>query len=61
MVYGVRVAETRLEQNLMHLTYVLNYYRLYQDRSTKQLEYKTQWANSPDNTDMLDPYSHLEK
>jgi hypothetical protein len=37
MVYGVRVAETRLEQNLTHLTYVLNYYRLYQDHSTKQL------------------------
>ena len=30
MVSGVRVAETRLEQNLMHLTYVLNYYPLYQ-------------------------------
>jgi len=38
MVYGVRVAETRLEQSLMHLAYVLNYYRLYKDRSTKQLE-----------------------
>ena len=37
--YGVPVAETRLEQNLMHLTYVLNYYRLYQDHSTKQLEH----------------------
>jgi hypothetical protein len=36
MVYGVRVAETRLEQNLMHLTYVLNYYRLYRDHSIKQ-------------------------
>jgi len=38
MVYGVRVAETRLEQNLMHLICVLNCYRLYQDHSTRQLE-----------------------
>ena len=36
VAYGVRVAETRLEQNRMHLTCVLNYYRLYRDRSIKQ-------------------------
>lgn len=37
MAYGVRVAETGLEQNRMRLICVLNYYRLYRDRSIKQL------------------------
>jgi hypothetical protein len=37
MAYGVRVAETTLEQNRVRLTCVLNYYRPYQDHSTKRM------------------------
>jgi hypothetical protein len=58
MAYGVRVAETRLEQNRMHLTCVLNYYHLYLDRSIKQPGIKRhhgQIGNSgnPDQADIV--------
>jgi hypothetical protein len=45
MAYGVHVAETRLEQNLMRLTCVLSYYRLHQDHSTNNWDSKKIWAN----------------
>jgi hypothetical protein len=41
MGYGVRVAETRLEQGRMHLTCVLNYYHPYPDRFINNWDYKT--------------------